>query len=395
MEEKPKEDKNIELSVLKGLKLFNQNTPFVINIFAPELNEKQQKEKIINADLIFIIDISCSMDGEKINQVKEALKILVDMMNKNDRVALILSDKISKISYGLNFLSEKNKLELKILIDKIDATMKQNRSIRRGFDMALELLDKEKNNNEIDEGRSSSIILLLDGCDNEINDLKYYLDRKLSLSKEGKGLPFTLNILGFGDENDSKNLNRITNLADGSYFFVDHYSKIGQYFASIYGGCISTISNNAELTVKLLNKKCIIKKIFGKENSNLYELNQYNTPLFKKHMFQFIPGKEYTFVFELFIDESKVKSGEALLDTQFTYDDIITKETIKLNNKYIYQFKDPKFKIADEEYIRSQTYDVIGQAIDLKKKDNNYFKKNKDKNILDDMKKWFEKYYTG
>ena len=74
MEDKPKGDKNIELSVLKGFKLFNQNTPFVINIFAPELNEKEQKEKRINADLIFIIDISDSMDGEKINQVKKSLK---------------------------------------------------------------------------------------------------------------------------------------------------------------------------------------------------------------------------------------------------------------------------------------------------------------------------------
>ena len=393
MEDKPKGDKNIELSVLKGFKLFNQNTPFVINIFAPELNEKEQKEKRINADLIFIIDISDSMGGEKINQVKKALKILVDMMSENDRIALILSESNSKVYYGLNFLSEKNKSELKILIDKIDTTIEQNRSIEIGLAQAIELLDKEKNNDKIDESRFSTVILLLDGCDSQISD--FYLESNLSLSKEEKGYPFALNVFGFGNEKDSKKMEKLANLRDGSYFFVDDYSKIGQYFASIFGGCINAISKNAQLNVKLLNEKCKIMKVFGEENSYLHNLNNNNSSFFKKHMLQFIPGKEYTFVLEIFIDESKVKSGEALLDIEFIYDDIITKETIKLNNRYIYQFKDPKFEIADEEYIRSQTYDVIGQALDLKKKDINYFQKNKDKNILDDMKKWFEKYYTG
>ena len=187
MEDKPKGDKNIELSASKGFKLFNQNTPFVINIFAPELNEKEQKEKRINADLIFIIDTSDSMDGEKINQVKKALKILVDMMSENDRIALILSESNSKVYYGLNFLSEKNKSELKILIDKIDITIEQNRSIEIGLAQAIELLDKEKNNNKIDESRFSTVILLLDGCDSQISD--FYLVSNLSLSKKVILLP--------------------------------------------------------------------------------------------------------------------------------------------------------------------------------------------------------------
>ena len=41
MEDKP----NIEISVLKGFKLFNKNTPFVINLFAPDLNEKELEKK--------------------------------------------------------------------------------------------------------------------------------------------------------------------------------------------------------------------------------------------------------------------------------------------------------------------------------------------------------------
>ena len=44
---------DINLSVIKGEKLFNENTPFVINIMAPE---SKKVEKTSHADLICVID---------------------------------------------------------------------------------------------------------------------------------------------------------------------------------------------------------------------------------------------------------------------------------------------------------------------------------------------------
>ena len=81
----------IKISALKGDKLFNQNTPIIINLNSPE---SESNEKKCNADLICVIDISGSMDGEKIELVRESLKILVEMMDKNDRLSLILFEYI-------------------------------------------------------------------------------------------------------------------------------------------------------------------------------------------------------------------------------------------------------------------------------------------------------------
>ena len=69
------------------------------------------------------------------------------------------------------------------------------------------------------------------------------------------------------------------------------------------------------------------------------------------------------------------------MDIDFIYDDIITKENIKLNRKYFYKFKDPNFEIANEQYIRSQSYDVIEKALKLKEGGKN----NKGQNILEEM----------
>ena len=376
MDDKP----NIEISVLKGFKLFNKNTPFVINLFAPDLNEKEQEKKRVNVDLICVIDISGSMNGEKLYQVKESLKILVEMMNQKDRIALILFESKAELFYDLNYLSEKNKSILKNLIDKMES--KGGTNIANGLEIAVELLKKINNN----KSRSSSIILLSDGCDNYLNDVE--LGDKLKSLTKGKRLFFTLNSFGYGEDHDPKIMKHLANIRDGSFYFVTDYTQVGEYFVSVLGSCITMVSKNVELKVNLLNKKSKIIKIFGENNLFSYELNNF---LFKNKMLQFFSGKKYTFVLEIFLDEFGIKPGEALLDIDFIYDDIITKENIKLNGKYFYKFKDPYFEIANEEYIKSQTYDVIEKALKLKEDGNNI----KGQNILEEMENWLKKYYTG
>ena len=378
------EKSNIQISVLKGFKLFNQNTPFVINLFAkePESPEKETENRT-NADLICVIDISGSMSGSKIYHVKESLKILVEMMNKKDRIALVLFESQAELFYDLNYLSEKNKSNLKKLIDKIDTHGGTN--IASGLEIAVELLKKYKKSSE---NRSSSIILLSDGQDNKFND--FQLAEKLKSLTKGQDLFFTLNTFGYGADHDPKIMNRLANIRDGSFFFVEDYTKVGEYFVTVFGGCISTISKNAELTVKLLNKKCKIIKIFGEKN--LYSFKK-NNNLFSTKMLQFISGKEYTFVLEILIDEFYVIPGVALLEFEFVYEEILTKDSIELKGNYIYRFKDPNFEKANEEYIRSQTYDVIDQSLQLKQE--NEYNSIKAQNLLKEMEKWLENYYTG
>ena len=70
----------IQIPVLKGEKLFNKNTPFVINISSQ--NKDLVDNSRNNTDLICVIDSSSSMARKKLNQVKESLKILIDLMIK-------------------------------------------------------------------------------------------------------------------------------------------------------------------------------------------------------------------------------------------------------------------------------------------------------------------------
>ena len=375
--------KEIEISAYKGDNLFNENTPFVINLFAPEA-EKEEDEKRVSADLICVIDISGSMEGEKIKLVKESLKILVDMMEEKDRIALVLFDQKAKLYFNLEYLTKENKDKLKAQIEKIEASGGTN--IASGLQIAVEILKQQKNNPKDNEERSSTVLLLSDGCDNYLNDTQ--LGEKLKSLTKGANLSFTLNTFGYGYDHDPKIMNKLANLRDGSFFLVEDYNKVGEYFVSVLGGCISMISKNAQLDVKLINDDCKIVKIFGENNFYSYELNDF---LFSTKMLQFISGKEYTFVLEIKVDESKIKPGDILLDINFNYDDILTKEKKVINAKYKWELKDLNFAKANEEYIRSQTYDVLERAIKLRESD----KVKEGQKLLKEMREWLEKNYKG
>ena len=372
-------ENKIEISVLKGDKIFNENIPFVINISSPqpEINEKK-----CNADLICVIDISGSMQGEKINLVKESLKILIEMMDKNDRLALILFENHSDILFDLNYLTDTAK---KDLVNKINSIYDHGgTNILSGLEKAVEILKADKKTAE--DNRISSIILLSDGCDNYSDEIS--LGESLKKLTKGSGLCFTLHTFGYGYDHDPKIMSKLASIRDGSFFLVEDYNKVAEYFVSVLGGCISVISNKADLNVKLLNDKCTIVKTFGEDNLYSYELKP---KYFKTSMLQFICGKEYTFVLEININEKNVNIGDELLEVEFIYEDIIQKTKNDKKIKYKYELKDVQFAKANEEYIRSQVYYVLEEALKLREKNEN----EKAKKMLKDMEEWLKKNYHG
>ena len=368
----------IEISVLKGEKLFNDNTPFIINISSkdPDINYKRCK-----TDLICVIDSSSSMRGSKIHQVKESLKILIDLMEKDDRIALILFNKKAILFFDLENLTKNNKIKLKEKIDTIETATGTN--ILSGLQFAVDILKNEKENST-SESRVSSVILLSDGYDSRYNDLQ--LADSLKKMTKGLELNFTLHTFGYGQNYDAKVMNKLATLRDGSFYYVEQYNKVSEYFVCVLGGCKSVMSKKAELKVKLLNNNCKIVKIFGSKNLYKYDLKD---DIFETTMLQVISGKEYSYVLEIKIDENNIKVGEELLEVNFACEN--NNDIINNNIKYNYELKSINYMKANEEYIRSQVYSVIEEVMILKENG----EKNKAKQKLDEIKIWLQINYKG
>ena len=123
-----------------------------------------------------------------------------------------------------------------------------------GLGVAVDILKKEKENVRDNEGRSSSVVLLSDGCDDCSNDI--VLAERLKSFTKGEGLSFTLNTFGCGCDRDPKIVDELANLRDGGFFLVGDCDKVGGCFVSVLGGCIGVISEKAEVEVGLLGEKC-------------------------------------------------------------------------------------------------------------------------------------------
>ena len=376
-----KNNNDLEISVLRGDKLFNKNTPFIVNINTPKL---KTATKMSNADLICVIDISGSMIGKKLDMVKKSLIILIKLMDENDRLALVLFESKAQVLCNLEYMTEAKKQEFISKVNQINCRYSTN--ILSGLEKAVEILKNIKSNKN--DKRASSILLLSDGRDTEAKDSFHLLNGFKNLYKEEK-LDFTLNTFGYGDDHDPEIMNQLANIRDGSFFYVQDYKKVSEYFVSVLGGCVSIISKNVNVSVKLLNEHCQIAKILGEKYLYNHALEPH---VFKTEIMQLLCDKEYTYVLEINLDEEKIKKDEEILYVEVLYKDMnLDNKLVKKKFMYKIESNEVNKDKANEEYIRSQVYYILDEALKLREKN-----KNKEANdLLANMEDWIKKNYKG
>ena len=370
-------NKKINISILQSQKLFNKNTAFVISLTSPDKLEKDS-----NVDLLCVIDISGSMKGQKLTQIKLSLKSIISFMTPKDRLCIILFNDNANIYLNLDFMTEETK---KIYLEKIEKIKAHGgTNILSGLTKALEILKEDKkneNNNEpMEEMRVKTVMLLSDGYDNDYST-EEIVDEVKKITK-GQNLAFTLHTFGYGEDYDSKLMSKLAIIRDGSFFAVENIDKIQEYFVNALGGCMSIIYSQIKLKIKMLKKDYKIKKIFGQDKLFQFELKEDN---FSFENLQIISGKEYTYTFEVELPEI-IAINENIFEVELIGDN---------DEKYIefgkYKIVGGGFSIADEEYLKNKLYDTLDEAVKLKEQ-----KKIEQMNIiLNKMKDWIEKNYEG
>ena len=381
--DKPQEEtqdgnKKVNISILQGSKLFNVNTPFIINLNSPDTMNKKS-----SVDLICIIDISGSMKNQKLKLVKDSLKSLVSFMDSKDRMAIVLFNDKATQYLDLSFLTDETKKNFISKIDKI--TSRGGTNILSGLEKAVNILKEEKlkeanNINNEEDIRVKSLMLLSDGNDNDYNDIEI-ADGLKNLTK-GFNLSFTLHTFGYGEDYDPKIMSRLANLRDGSFYMIEQLDKVQDYFINALGGCMSVIFNELKLKIKTLKNNVKIKKVFGMDKLYNYELKD---DYFETTILQYISGKEYTFTIEVELPDI-IPINENIFEVELMDNDT------KINNQTCqYKIVGGAFSVADEEYLRSKVFDTIDIALKLKEQN-----KNDEMNkILNEMKNWINNNYEG
>jgi Ca-activated chloride channel family protein len=113
-----------------------------------------RKEKIINKNLIFVLDSSGSMSGKKIQQAKEAVRFIINHLDDKDQFALVdFDDGVDLFSSRLIPANQENREKALGFVDQIEDSGGTN--INEALLGALQLIEREE--------RPSYILFLTDG----------------------------------------------------------------------------------------------------------------------------------------------------------------------------------------------------------------------------------------
>ena len=213
-------------------------TPLVISVSTEDKNEK-----VKGVDLICIVDVSSSMEGSKMNLVKESLEYLVDLMNDDDSFALITFADNAELINDFTIMNSNNKSQILKNINSLTAW--GNTNILSGLEKGLDIIKKDYSTGNM----VCSMILLSDGEDNYNYNLVTTF--KNYISSEGKdNYSFTLHCFGYGDGHNSDLMSKISLIREGGYFNIRKLFMVKDFFLEIYGS-LSTINKvNVNLNVK-------------------------------------------------------------------------------------------------------------------------------------------------
>ncbi len=97
----------------------NEDGYFLLGLSTPT---KPEKTEIIPKDIVFVMDVSGSMGGEKIEQAREGLNFILEHLNSEDRFNIIsFSSDVERLFSGLVTPSEENIETAKELIGELEA----------------------------------------------------------------------------------------------------------------------------------------------------------------------------------------------------------------------------------------------------------------------------------
>lgn len=274
-------------------------------------------EELPAANLVFLLDVSGSMDEEnKLPLLKQSFKLLVDRLNSKDKVSIVTYAGDERVV--LEPTSCNNKKEIKAAIDNLSAGGSTNGEggINKAYELATENFLPEGNNR---------VILATDGDFNMGQSSDGELTRLIE-EKRDKGVYLTILGFGHGNYKDSK-MESLADNGNGNYFYIDDISESNRVLVTNLAGTLFTIAKDVKIQVEFNPNFVAEYRLIGYEN-RLMESQDFEDD--KKDAGELGAGHTVTAIYEIVPGKAKDANLKYQNKTTSTSSDLVT---VKLRYK--------------------------------------------------------------
>ncbi|MEQ9424923.1 MAG: von Willebrand factor type A domain-containing protein [Cyclobacteriaceae bacterium] len=238
------------------------------------------------SNLVFLIDVSGSMSAaNKLPLLKSSMKLLVNELNENDRVAIVAYAGAAGLVLPSTPASEKETIIS--ALDRLNSggSTAGGAGIKLAYKVALENLKKDGNNR---------VILATDGDFNIGTSSTSELVRLIEKKRED-GIYLTITGFGMGNYKDGR-MEQISNAGNGNYFYIDNIKEAKKVFVTEMRANLFTIAKDVKIQVEFNPAKVQAYRLIGYENRML-EAEDFNDD--KKDAGELGAGHTVTALYEI------------------------------------------------------------------------------------------------
>jgi Ca-activated chloride channel family protein len=223
------------------------------------VGKKIRAENRKDANLVFVVDVSGSMDREdRLGLVRRSLRMLVDELTPRDRVGIVVYGSNAWVVLEPTSVKDKNNIIAAIEQLVPQGATNAEEGIRLGYEMANRCFEKDCINR---------IILCSDGVANVgrtsaeefLKFIKSYSDKGITLSAIG---------FGMGNYNDVL-MEKLGDKGNGHYAYVDSWEESKRVFMENLTGMLQVIARDVKIQVDFDPNTVDRYRLLGYENRDV------------------------------------------------------------------------------------------------------------------------------
>lgn len=195
--------------------------------------------------LMLCVDTSGSMMGRPLELVIESIRMLLDQLNKNDRLGMVIFSNRPRIISSVRNVNEEGKSFFQGVLSGIQAMGSTH--LEGGLRLALEHMPT------IQDGELGHIVLFSDGKPN-----RGEISTTALANMVGKHQDITLSSFGFGLKHDEDLLQKLARTGKGGYAYIESPDMVPLAFAKELGSLFSVVGTNVKLLLRPLSGCSIV-----------------------------------------------------------------------------------------------------------------------------------------